>query len=423
MGVRSMECGDAVSMKGEVEAIFRRDSGKVLATLIKLLGDMDVAEDALQDAFAAALVSWEKKGVPERPVEWLISAGRFRAIDAMRRRAKLDTLEPELSRRLHEVEDAKVSLEERDIKDDRLRLIFTCCHPAIDPKVQVPLTLREVCGLSTEEIAKAYLTSPATMAQRIVRGKAKIRAARIPYVIPEVGDLPERLDSVLAVIYLVFTEGYSASEGDAVTRVDLSQEAIRLGRLLLELLPDAEVKGLLGLMLLHESRREARVDAAGDIVLLEEQDRGLWDRRLIREGLGLVEESLSTRRVGFFAVQGAIAATHAEAVSVEETDWDQIVALYSVLWQIEPTPVVALNRAVAIAMRDGAEAGLALVDALLAEGELAEYALAHAARGDLLRRLGKVDAAKAAFSEALAFSKQEPQRRFLERRIGELGTG
>ncbi|MDQ8201393.1 RNA polymerase sigma factor [Pelagicoccus sp. SDUM812003] len=408
------------AISAEIAAIYRRESGKVIATLAHLLGDLDLAEDAMQDAFAVAVKTWQENGIPEKPAEWLISTGRFKAIDAIRRRSKLETLQPELARRLQEIEDANLSLAERDIKDDRLRLIFTCCHPAIDLKVQVPLTLREVCGLTTEEIASAFLTAPATMAQRIVRGKAKIRDARIPFVIPSLADLPERLDAVLSVIYLVFNEGYSASTGESLTRLDLSQEAIRLARLVLELIPDPEVKGLLALMLLHESRRTTRVDAQGDIVLLENQDRSRWDKQLIAEGCALVEESLASRRFGFYAIQAAISATHAEAASSEETDWAQIVALYDVLLRIEPSPVIELNRAVAVAMRDGPEAGLALIDALLERGELVDYHLAHSARGELLHRLGRGELAKAAFETALGLAKQEPERRFLRRRIAAL---
>lgn len=410
------------TLQSRIDALYRQESGKVRATLVKLLGDFDLAEDATQEAFAAALKTWEAKGIPRKPVEWLISTGRFKAIDSMRRRARLNKLEPELASRIHEIEEANLSLAERDIKDDRLRLIFTCCHPAIDPKVQVPLTLREVCGLSTEEIASAFLLAPATMAQRIVRGKAKIRGAGIPFVIPSLADLPERLDAVLSVIYLVFNEGYSASAGEDVLRLDLTQEAIRLARLVLELLPDPEVKGLLALMLLHESRRTTRVDEAGDIVLLEDQDRSRWDRAFINEGRQLVAEALESRRFGTYTVQAAISATHAAAVSSEETDWDQIVGLYGVLLQAAPSPVVELNQAVAIAMRDGPEAGIKRIDGILERGQLVDYHLSHAARGELLRRSGNHPEAKAALETALRLTRQEPEIRFLKKRLKALET-
>ncbi len=413
------EAASDTALPSRIDALYRRESGKVLATLVKILGDFDLAEDAMQEAFTVALTSWEAKGIPEKPVAWLISTGRFKAIDAIRRRAKLNELEPELARRVHEIEEARLSLADRDIKDDRLRLIFTCCHPAIDAKVQVPLTLREVCGLSTEEIAAAFLVAPATMAQRIVRGKAKIRDAGIPFVLPSLTDLPGRLDAVLSVIYLVFNEGYSASAGEEAVRFDLTQEAIRLARLVLELLPDPEVKGLLALMLLHESRRATRTDDSGDIVLLKDQDRTRWDRGLIDEGRTLVGEALASRRVGIYAVQAAISATHAEADSTEDTDWDQIVGLYGVLLRLDPSPVIELNSAVAVAMRDGPEAGLVRIDALLERGHLGEYHLAHAARGELLRRLGRIDDARAALQEALGLAKQEPERRFLKKRLEE----
>lgn len=411
------------SFKSQLDDLYRRESGKVFATLVKLIGDFDLAEDALHDAFAAALEAWPTKGIPEKPAAWLISTGRFKAIDALRRRAKLQTLEPELQIRLAEIEDANLSLAERDIKDDRLRLIFTCCHPAIDTKVQVPLTLREVCGLTTEEIGSAFLASPSTMAQRIVRGKNKIRESRIPFVVPTLADLPDRLDSVLTVIYLVFNEGYSASAGETAIRRELSEEAIRLARLVLELLPDPEVMGLLALMLLHESRRATRLDEAGDIVLLEDQERLRWDRGMIAEGRSLVERSLATRRFGGYTLQAAISSIHAEAASAESTDWSQIVALYSVLLRVEASPVVELNRAVAIAMRDGPEAGLALIDEIMAGGKLGDYHLAHSARGELLRRCGKTVEAKAAFERALELVQQEPERRFLKRKIELLDTG
>ncbi len=408
--------------QSQLDTLYRRESGKVLATLVKLLGDFDLAEDALHDAFAAALEAWPRKGIPEKPTAWLISTGRFKAIDALRRKSRRQELEPELQRRLEEIEDANLSLADQDIKDDRLRLIFTCCHPAIDPKVQVPLTLREVCGLTTEEIGSAFLTSPTTMAQRIVRGKNKIRAAGIPFAIPSTADLPERLDSVLSVIYLVYNEGYSASAGEMAIRRELSDEAIRLARLVLELLPDPEVMGLLALMLLHESRRTARMDTSGDIVLLENQDRSLWDREMIAEGSQLVERSMATRRFGSYTLQAAISSIHAEAPRAEETDWNQIVALYSVLLRVEASPVVELNRAVAVAMRDGPEAGIALIDGLLSNGELSDYHLAHSARGELLRRSDRNAEAKAAFSRALDLAKQEPERRLLKQKIELLDT-
>ena len=408
------------TLQSRIDALYRQESGKVLATLVKLLGDFDLAEDAMQEAFGAALKSWSTKGIPHKPVEWLISTGRFKAIDAIRRRARFNELEPEVARRIHEIEEANLSLHERDIQDDHLRLIFTCCHPAIDPRVQVPLTLREVCGLSTGEIASAFLVASATMAQRIVRGKAKIRDAGIPFVIPSLADLPERLDAVLSVIYLVFNEGYSASTGEVAMRVDLTREAIRLARHVLAILPDPEVKGLLALMLLHESRQATQVDEAGDIVLLEDQDRGRWNRALIEEGRQLVEEALASRRFGVYAIQAAISATHAEATSFEETDWNQIVALYGVLLQLAPSPVVELNQAVALSQRDGPESGLHRIEALLERGELGDYHLAHSARGELLRRLGKLREAKTAFEVALNLARQQPERRFLHNRLQEL---
>jgi RNA polymerase sigma-70 factor (ECF subfamily) len=402
-----------------VDAVYRSESRRVFATLIRLLGDFDLAEEALHEAFRAALEQWPRDGVPANPRAWLVSAGRFKAIDAIRRRARFDALDdvPEDADAL--IDDAP-SWDDESVEDDRLRLIFTCCHPALPPDAQVALTLREVCGLTTEEIAHAFLTASPTLAQRIVRAKAKIRDAGIPYQVPTQADLPDRLDSVLRVIYLVFNEGYSASSGASLTRHDLSGEAIRLARLLVELLPEPEAEGLLALMLLHESRRAARSSPAGDLILLDEQDRSLWNREQIAEGLALVERTLSSRRIGPYTLQAAIAAVHAEALTATATDWAQIVGLYDVLARAEPSPVVELNRAVAVAMRDGPEAGLALVDAILARGDLADYRLAHAARADLCRRLGRTGEARASYERALALTQQEPERRFLERRLAEL---
>jgi RNA polymerase sigma-70 factor (ECF subfamily) len=409
----------STSPAAAIEAIYRRESRRVYATLVRLLGSFDLAEESLHEAFLAAVEKWETDGVPENPRAWLVSTARFKAIDLVRRRARFQDMQPDLARPIDNFDAPDAGLDE-GIEDDRLRLIFTCCHPAIDSKIQVPLTLREVCGLTTEEIAHAFLMSPATMAQRIVRGKAKIREARIPYAIPSQADLPERLDAVLAVIYLVFNEGYSASAGDRLVRTDLSEEAIRLARLVLELLPDPEVMGLLALMLLHESRRKARVSAVGDIVLLEDQDRSLWNRALITEGKRLIEQALVTRRFGVYTIQAAISAVHADASSADCTDWNQIVALYDVLLRAESSPVVELNRAVAVAMRDGPLAGLALIDAILARGELAQYHLAYSARGELLRRAGQFPQACQALEQALSLVKQEPERRFLKRRLEEM---
>jgi len=393
-----------------VDAVYRSDSRRVLATLIRLLGDFDRAEEALHDAFAAAMERWPRDGVPANPRAWLVSAGRFRAIDALRRRARFDATVAELA----------ASADTRQDAVECLRLIFTCCHPALSPDARVALTLREVCGLTTEEIARAFLTAAPTLAQRIVRAKAKIRDARIPYQVPSRAELPARLDAVLHVVYLVFSEGYSASRGDSLTRPGLSGEAIRLGRLLVELLPEPEVAGLLALMLLHESRRAARATPAGDLILLADQDRASWDHDRIAEGCALVERALRSRRFGPYTLQAAIAAVHAEAPAAEATDWARIVALYDVLERADPSPVVRLNRAVAVAMRDGAAAGLALVDEILAGGELAEYHLAHAARADLCRRAGRAGEARAGYARALALARQEPERRFLERRLAEL---
>jgi RNA polymerase sigma-70 factor (ECF subfamily) len=412
---------DAELMRERVDAVYRTESRKVLATLIRLLGDFDLAEEALHDAFTAALNQWPKEGMPNNPRAWLISTGRFKAIDAIRRHERFDASQAAIAEQLYTDTSAAASLEDESIGDDRLRLIFTCCHPALPSEARVALTLREVCGLTTEEIARAFLTAPPTLAQRIVRAKAKIRDARIPYQVPSPADLPDRLDTVLQVIYLVFNEGYSASSGTSLTRPDLSGEAIRLGRLLIELLPEPEAVGLLALMLLQESRRVARTSAEGDLVLLNDQDRSLWNREQIAEGKALVERALSSRRFGPYTLQAAIAAVHAGESNAAATDWAQIVGLYDILVLAEPSPVVELNRAVAVAMRDGPEAGLALIDAILARGDLAEYHLAHSARADLCRRLGRTAEARDSYHRALALARQEPERRFLERRLRELG--
>jgi RNA polymerase sigma-70 factor (ECF subfamily) len=408
----------ARKMREIVDAVYRSESRRVFATLIRLLGDFDIAEEALHDAFRAALEQWPRDGLPANPRAWLVSAGRFKAIDGIRRRAWFDPLDEDAENIA--APDDPAPWRSEDIEDDRLRLIFTCCHPALPPDAQVSLTMREVCGLTTEEIARAFLTAPPSLAQRIVRAKAKIRDARIPYQVPTPADLPDRLDSVLRVIYLVFNEGYAASSGASVTRHDLSGEAIRLARLLVELLPEPEVVGLLALMLLQESRRVARSSPTGDLILLEDQDRSLWNRDQIAEGLALVERALTSRRFGPYTLQAAIAAVHAEALNAATTDWAEILGLYDVLARVEPSPVVELNRAVAVAMRDGPEAGLALIDTILGRGDLADYHLAHSARADLYRRLGRTAEARASYKRALSLTLQEPERRFLERRLDEL---
>ena len=404
-----------------VEAVYRAESRRVLATLIRLLGDFDRAEEAMHDAFAAAVEQWPREGVPENPRAWLVSTGRFKAIDGIRRRARYDASLTALAEHLSATAADATETTEEGVDDDRLRLIFTCCHPALTLEAQVALTLREVCALTTEEIGRAFLVNPPTIAQRIVRAKAKIRDARIPYQVPSRDELPRRLDAVFHVVYLVFNEGYSASSGSSLTRCDMSAEAIRLGRLLVELLSEPEAVGLLALMLLHESRRAARSTADGELVLLADQDRRLWDRALIAEGISLVERALSSRRFGPYTLQAAIAAVHAEAETANTTDWEQIVGLYDVLARADPSPVIALNRAAAVAMRDGPAAGLAIVDAIMADGDLDGYHLAHSARADLCRRLDRVADARASYQRALTLVRQDPERRFLERRLRELG--
>jgi len=406
--------------RDRVDTVYRSDSRNIFATLVRLLGDFDLAEEALHEAFTAALEQWPRDGVPANPRAWLISTGRFKAIDAIRRRARLQPLPDDIDERLVADGDDPAAWDEGSVKDDRLRLIFTCCHPALSPDAQVALTLREVCGLTTEEIARAFLTAGPTLAQRIVRAKAKIRNARIPYEIPSATELPDRLDAVLRVIYLVFNEGYSASSGGSLTRSNLSGEAIRVERLLVDLLPEPEALGLLALMLLHDSRRAARTSPSGALILLDDQDRSLWNRDYITEGLALVERALSSRGFGAYTLQAAIAAVHAAAPSAAATDWAQIVALYDLLARAEPSPVVELNRAVAVTMRDGPAAGLNLIDAILSRGDLDNYHLAHAARADLCRRLGRTAEARASYERALSLTQQEPERRFLERRLEEL---
>jgi RNA polymerase sigma-70 factor (ECF subfamily) len=412
----------ADQIRDVVDSVYRSESRRVFATLVRLLGDFDLAEEALHDAFASAVAQWPEQGVPANPRAWLVSAGRFKAIDTMRRRARFDASLGAIVQKIeaNRIDQGPPDLDNEKIEDDRLRLIFTCCHPAIAPEAQVALTLREVCGLTTEAIASAFLTSPTTLAQRIVRAKSKIREAGIPFQVPSREDLPDRLHTVLQVIYLVFNEGYSASSGESLIRSDLSEEAIRLGRLMVELLPDAEVLGLLALMLLHESRRHARHTSTGEIILLDDQDRSLWDRQLITEGQELVDRAFLTQRFGPYMVQAGIAATHAAAATPADTDWAQIVALYDALARITPSPVVELNRAVAISMRDGPAAGLELVDAILTRGELADYHLAHATRADFCRRLGKTADARHSYQQALKLARQEPERRFLAGRLAEL---
>jgi RNA polymerase sigma-70 factor (ECF subfamily) len=407
-------------VQATVDSVYRAESRRVFATLIRVLGDFDLAEEALHDAFASAVAQWPRDGVPANPRAWLVSAGRFKAIDAIRRRARFDASLGELADRIDARERASENKSEEGVEDDRLRLVFTCCHPALAPEAQVALTLREVCGLTTEQIASAFLTTAPTLAQRIVRAKAKIKNAGIPYQVPAREDLPDRLDAVLQVVYLVFNEGYAASSGEALTRPDLSGEAIRLGRLLLELLPEPEAMGLVALMTLHESRRAARTSPDGEIILLDDQDRALWSRELIAEGQLLVARALAAGPVGAYTLQAAISAVHSAAASAATTDWSQIVLLYDLLARATPSPIVDLNRAVAVAMRDGPAAGLELINAILAGGELADYHLAHSARAELCRRLGRTDDARAAFQQALALARQEPERRFLAARLQEL---
>lgn len=418
--VTAMPETHAEKIREWLESVYHAESGRILATLIGLLGNFDLAEDAMQDAFAAALERWPRDGVPENPRAWLISTGRFKAIDVLRRQARFDESQEKIAEQLEVGSSDLVGAEYEGVEDDRLRLIFTCCHPALAPEARVALTLREVCGLTTEEIARAFLTAAPTLAQRIVRAKAKIRDARIPYQVPSPEELPDRLDAVLQVVYLVFNEGYSASSGASLTRADLSDEAIRLGRLLLELLPEPEVMGLLALMLLQESRRAARTSPTGELILLEQQNRSLWNRQHIAEGVKLVEQALLSRRFGSYTLQAAIAAVHSEASDTASTDWPQIVALYTELVCHEPSPIVELNRAVAVAMHDGPEAGLMLIDAIFAHGDLTDYHLAHSARADMCRRLGRKAEARSAYERALALTRLEPERHFLEGRLLEL---
>lgn len=402
-----------------INQLYKSESMRILATLIRLLGDFDLAEDALHDAFRVAMEEWPQKGIPDNPRAWLVSAGRFKAIDRLRRQSKFDT-SLEVIQEVGTMDDDAIQVDEKSIQDDQLRLIFTCCHPALSPEARSALTLREVCGLSTEEIARAYLISPATLAQRIVRAKSKIKEAKIPFEVPEEHELPVRLHTVLQVIYLVFNEGYSASSGDSVTRVNLSDEAIRLGRLLIELLPDGEVQGLLALMLLHESRRPARTDDNGDLILLEDQDRSRWNQNLIQEGISLVEAALRSGRFGSYTLQAAIAAVHAEATTLQQTDWPQIIALYDRILTLEPTPVIRLNRAVAVAMRDGPAAGLSLIDQINKEEDLSGYYWLYSAKADLYRRQGNTEEAEAAYRTALNLTRLEPEQRYLQNRLKEL---
>jgi RNA polymerase sigma-70 factor (ECF subfamily) len=413
---------DPEHIRKTLDSLYRSESGRILATLIRLLGDLDIAEDALHDAFKAALEQWPAEGIPSNPRSWLVSTGRFKAIDRLRRSARFDTSLNAIGEQFDADAKDPSELADEGVSDDQLRLIFTCCHPSLAPESRVALTLREICGLTTEEIASAFLVGPPALAQRIVRAKAKIRDAHIPYEVPSPSDLPERLDTVLQVVYLVFNEGYSASSGGSLTRSDLSGEAIRLGRLLVELLPEPEAMGLLALMLIQESRRPARTSPEGDLILLEDQDRSLWNRAYIAEGSTLVERALLSRRFGPYTIQAAIAAVHAGAPSAAATDWQEIVGLYDVLIRAEPSPVVELNRAVAVAMRNTPEAGLVLIDAILSRGDLADYHLAHSARGELCRRLGRVEEARTSLTRALSLVRQEPERRFLERRLRELSV-